>query len=120
MPNTSIFFGRLLIILGVVAYAYGYFATNPSLTALIPAVFGAILMLLGYLANAKENLRMHLMHGAVLVGLIGFIIPLTRIIPKLGAIELNAAFITQVLMSLVSLIFVVLCIKSFITARRAG
>lgn len=120
MPNTAIWFGRLLIILGVAAYAYGYFYSNPSVTALIPSIFGAVLMVLGYVANARENLRKHLMHVAVLVGLVGFIVPLVRIIPKLGEITFSAAFITQAAMSLICLAFVALCIKSFVDARRSG
>ncbi len=120
MPNTTISFGRLLIILGVLAYAYGFFMGTPSITALIPSIFGGVLLLLGYLAKSKENLRKHIMHGAVLIGLIGFIVPLIRIVPNLGNLSLSAAFITQLLMSLICLAFVVLCVKSFIDARKAA
>lgn len=125
MPNTSINFGRLLIVLGVIAYAYGYFVTPPpSVTALIPAVFGAVLMILGYIAKTKESLRKHLMHGAVLVGLLGAIATAMSFlkIPALlnGTAERPAAVIVQMMMFLICLSFVILCVKSFIDARKAN
>jgi fluoride ion exporter CrcB/FEX len=124
MPNISINFGRLLIFLGVAAYAYGYFFANPSVTALIPAIFGAILMVLGYVANAKESLRKHLMHGAVLIGLIGAIATVSSFlkIPSLinGTSDRPAAVIVQMIMFVVCLSFVILCVKSFINARKAA
>lgn len=120
MPNTAILFGRLLILLGIIGYGYGSYAGNASLTALIPAIFGLVLMILGHLSNAKENLRKHLMHVAVLVGLIGFIVPLIRILPKLGDFQFTFAAAMLISMSLLSLAFVALCVKSFIDARRSG
>ena len=120
MPNTAILFGRLLILLGIIGYGYGFYTGNASLTALIPAFFGLILMILGHVSNAKENLRKHLMHAAAAVGLIGFIVPLMRIVPKLGDFQLNFPAIMLISMSLLSLIFVVLCVKSFVDARRSG
>jgi hypothetical protein len=120
MPNISINFGRLLIFLGVAAYAYGYFFANPSVTALIPAIFGAILMVLGYVANAKESLRKHLMHVAVLIGLVGFIIPVFRIVSKISEFSLTFASVMLILMAVICLSFVILCVKSFINARKAA
>ena len=117
MPNTAILFGRLLIILGIIGYGYGAYVGNASPTALIPSVFGLILMVIGHLANAKENLRKHLMHAAVLVGLLGFIIPLIRIISKISDFSLTLASSMLIAMSLLCLAFVALCVKSFIDAR---
>jgi methyl coenzyme M reductase subunit C len=91
-----------------------------SVTALIPAFFGIILALLGVLANSKPNLRKHVMHVAVLVGLAGFIVPLVRILSKLSTISLSPAVLSQISMALICLIFVALCVKSFIDARRSG
>ena len=120
MPNTAIHFGRLLILLGVVGYAYGYFYTTPSVTALIPAIFGLVLMILGYVANSKENLRKHLMHVAVLVGLIGFLLPVGRIFSKISEFTLSFAAVMLILMAVICLSFVILCVKSFVNARKAG
>ena len=120
MPKTAIHFGRLLILLGVIGYAYGYFYTTPSLTALIPAIFGGVLMILGYAANAKENLRKHLMHVAVLVGLVGFLVPTWRIISKISEFTLSFDAVMLILMAVICLSFVVLCVKSFMNARMAN
>lgn len=120
MPNTAILFGRLLVLLGIIGYGYGNYAGNASLTALIPAVFGIILMILGHLSKAKDNLRKHLMHVAVLVGLVGFIIPLIRIFSKISEFQLTFASSMLISMSVLCLAFVVLCVKSFVDARRSG
>lgn len=119
MPSTAIACGVLLILIGIIGYVYGLLNGNASLTALIPAAFGLLLAILGAAARAKENLRMHLMHVAVLIGLLGFLIPAWRVLSKLGEATLSAALISQVSMALVCLIFVILCIKSFIDARRS-
>jgi hypothetical protein len=120
MPSTSIACGVLLILLGVIGYVYGLTENAASVTALIPAFFGIVLVLLGFLSKSKENLRKHLMHAAVLVALIGFLVTAGRLLSKLGSLTLTAATISTVLMALICLIFVILCVKSFIDARRTG
>jgi hypothetical protein len=91
---------------------------HASLTALIPAAFGAVLALLGVFAGTREDLRRHLMHAAVVVALIGFIVTAGRLLSKLGEISLSAAVLSQLSMALICLVFVILSIKSFIDARR--
>jgi hypothetical protein len=118
MPSTSVWFGRLLVLLGIIGYSYGLFNGNASPTALIPAFFGAVLMLLGHLAQSKESLRKHLMHGAVLIGLVGFLITAGRLLSKIGDLSMSAAVISQAVMSLLCLVFVILCVKSFIDTRK--
>lgn len=122
MPSTSIVFGFLLILLGAGGYIYGSLNGNASLTALIPAVFGVLLVAFGALARSKENLRKHIMHAAVLVGLLGFLATASSFfkIPALlaGTAERPAAVVTQLIMSVICLVFVILCVKSFIDARR--
>lgn len=118
MPNTAIVSGVFLILIGIVGYVYSIFDGNTSLTALIPAAFGLLLAILGFAARTKENLRMHLMHVAVLIGLLGFVIPAWRIFSKLGEFKISLAFLSQALMALVCLFFVILSVNSFINARR--
>ncbi|MGC2235087.1 MAG: hypothetical protein WA584_02925 [Pyrinomonadaceae bacterium] len=118
MPSTSIACGLLLILVGIIGYVYGLTNNSASITALIPAFFGIVLIILGFLAKSKENLRKHLMHGAVLIGLLGFILPLGRLLSKISSITLSAAVISQIAMALICLVFVILCVKSFIDARR--
>ena len=117
MPATAIWFGRILILIGVAGYAWGLYGGNASLTAMIPAAFGVLLMLLGHLAISMESLRKHLMHAAVIVGLLGFIMPAGRLVSKLSDITMSAAVISQIAMSVVCLLFVILAVRSFITAR---
>ena len=59
----------MLVALGLGGY---YGSGKVSMTALIPTWLGIPVILCGLLAEMKENLRMHVMHAAVLLGLIGF------------------------------------------------
>jgi len=123
MPSTAIVSGILLILIGIIGYAYGMMKDgNASFTALFPAVFGLLLIIFGILAKSKENLRKHLMHGAVLVGLLGFLGTVSSVVqlPALlaGTAERPAAVIARFAMALVCLVFVILCVKSFIDARK--
>jgi hypothetical protein len=118
MPSTSIALGGLLILIGIIGYAYGLMNSTASITALIPAFFGIVLAALGYAARAKEDLRKHLMHAAVLVALVGFIASAGRLISRLSELTLSAAVISQIAMAAVCLLFVILGIKSFIDARK--
>lgn len=120
MPGHAIWFGRILVLIGIVGYGYGMFAGNASLTALIPAVFGVILMLLGHLAAAKDPLRKHLMHLAMLFGLLGFLLPAGRLLSRMSELSLSPAMISQIAMSVICLVFVVLGVHSFIAARRSA
>lgn len=117
MPITSIICGALLIAVGIAGYVYGMMDNKASITALIPSFFGVVLVILGAASQAMENVRKHLMHVAVLIGLIGFIVPLVRILPRMSEFTLNAATISQIAMSAISLVFVILCVRSFIAAR---
>ncbi len=119
MPSITINFGRILILIGAIGYIYGLLATTyASPTALIPAVFGLILLVLGYVARAKEDLRKHLMHAAVVVGLIGFLASAGRLVMKISDITLSAAYISQIAMALTCLIFIIISIRSFMNARK--
>lgn len=119
MPNTAISFGRILIIIGVIGYVVSMVNARASATALIPAFFGITLLLLGYFARIKENLRKHLMHAAVLVALLGFLAVVGRLASKLGDITFNAAYVSQIVTALVFLAFILLSVRSFMAARNA-
>lgn len=119
MPSTAVWFGRLLILLGIAGYAYGITSERASFTALIPAAFGLVLMLLGHAAAARESLRKHLMHAAVLVAAIGFVMTAGRLVLRISELTLSAGVVSQALMALICLIFVVLAVRSFVAARSA-
>ena len=120
MATTAIWFGLALILLGVGGWA----ATGAeSPTALIPAAFGLILAVVGFLArdHARRKLMMHI---AVVVGLLGFL-GSVRGLAKIGAViagdavERPAAVVSQSIMAVLCLVFTFLCVRSFINARRA-
>jgi fluoride ion exporter CrcB/FEX len=124
MPTTSIVSGVLLILIGIIGYVFGSADGHASPTALIPAAFGLLLVIFGALAKSKENLRKHLMHAAVLIGFLGFLATASSIlkIPSLlaGTAERPAAVAAQFAMALICFVFVILCVNSFIAARRNG
>ncbi len=113
----SIYFGSLLIIIGIIGYIVSMVDGKTSLTALIPAIFGILMILFGALARGNEKLRKHLMHGSVLVALLGFIAVAARLVPKLGELSLTTAVLAQIAMGIVCLVFVILAIRSFVAAR---
>jgi hypothetical protein len=119
MPSTAILFGRLLILVGIIGYGYGMYNGNPSLTALIPAAFGLVMMILGHFAESKVNLRKHLMHVAVVIGLLGFLMPIGRILSKITDFSFTFATVMLLSMAILCLVFVLLCVKSFTTARKS-
>lgn len=118
MPTTAITSGILLILLGIIGYVLGMINARASLTAFIPAAFGLLLLIFGLIAKSNENLRKHLMHAAVVVGLLGFLMPAFRILSRLGEFTVNAANLSQIAMAVICLVFVILSVKSFIDARR--
>lgn len=122
MPSISIACGILLILIAIIGYAYGAATGTASLTALIPAIFGVLLAGFGYAAKARENLRKHLMHAALLVALLGFFATASSILqlPALfdGSAERPAALSARFAMALICLLFLILGIKSFVDARR--
>jgi len=118
MSSISITCGILLILIGLIGYGYGMSVGAASPTALIPAAFGLLILLLGVIASKKPNIRKHVMHVAVLIALVGFLLPAIRLLMKAGELTMSAAVISQAAMSLVCLVFVVLAVRSFIAARR--
>lgn len=120
MPIVSIVFGGLLIALGVWGYSASELEGAVKLTALIPAAVGAILALCGAVA-LKESLLKHAMHAAAAVGLIGFLVAAGRFIPKAirsGVDTSSVGTLATGGMMVLCLIFVGLCVNSFIQARR--
>jgi drug/metabolite transporter (DMT)-like permease len=117
MGPLTVVFGLVFIVIGAVGY---FFSESQSPTALIPAGFGVAFVVLGLLAR-NDKLRMHVMHLAALLGLVAFVGGAVMVVRALAAGEIARplAFTMQVLMALAAAIFVGLCVKSFIDARRA-
>lgn len=104
--------------IGVIGFVHGVMNDKASVTALIPAFFGIVIAILGLIAGAHEGLRKHLMHAAVVIGLLGFLLPLGRVVSKSGDLIMSAAVVSQLAMSAVCLLFIVLAVGSFIEARK--
>ena len=120
MATTTIGFGVVLIILGLA----GYFGSGMvSLTALIPAAFGLLLVIFGAMAKDDKRRKMA-MHIAVVVGLLGFLGTVPGLL-KLGALLSGGdvarpmAVVAQSIMAVLMAIYVAMCVKSFIDARRS-
>lgn len=121
MAKVTIATGVLLILLGIGFYIG---VGESSFTALIPSFFGLPILAFGLVAR-KESARKHAMHAAVLFGLLGLAgsagmgfrkwalmaqgVPIPR---PMAAIE-------QLVMAIICGAFVVMCIVSFVKARRA-
>ena len=104
---------------------------SKSWTAFIPGIIGIILIALVQGAEMKPNARKHIMHMAVLIGLVGFIMLAFRMLPgaisemswlkgeTYGIIHASSLKATTMLASAgLLLVFVILCVVSFITARK--
>jgi hypothetical protein len=117
MPNTAIWSGRILILIGIIGYGWGLYTGAASLTALIPAGFGILIMFLGHWAAMRDGLRKHLMHAAVIIGLLGFIAALVGLFRKGMPTGIGAGSLSQITMAVVCLVFVILSARSFVAAR---
>jgi hypothetical protein len=121
MHHITVAVGVILSAIGL----FGYFWSandNPSPTALIPTGFGVVLIVLGIIAH-RPAARMHAMHAAAAVALIGFLLAGGRGVMKLGSavsddLSTSRPVRLVLLMALVCLVYVGLCVWSFISARR--
>lgn len=122
MAKITIALGMVLILLGIL----GFVSTGSQHpTSLIPAAVGIILSILGFFSLTEDaKKRMLYMHIAVTIGLLGFLgtaWSIVNYIQMLGgrqfphpvAVEEKAA------MAGILLFFVLLCVRSFIAARRS-
>ena len=119
MAKLTIGFGVVLVLVS----AGFWLATGRTETAALhPAGIGVLLLLSGVLANTENTKqRMIWMHVAVTAGLIGLLLTGIRAVLTLvkGTIAANPlGFDERVVIALICLVYVVLCVRSFITARR--
>ena len=121
MAKLTIAFGVVLIVLGV----WGFVATGSAHpTALLPTWFGLALVVCGALATTENaSWRMAWMHIAVSVGLVGFlgsaIRALVEFVNAHGApLAHPVAVEDQLAMAAICLVYIALCVRSFIAARR--
>lgn len=118
MPLATIVFGLILMVASIGTYAA---ADEPKLIGLLPAVLGLIALVCGVTSVFKKNLRMHLMHLAVLAALVGVLVPLGLLVSFLineikgdEGLKLIRIFVTVT----VSGLYLFAAIQSFVSARR--
>lgn len=120
MPAITILFGALLMAVGVGTYIGAGEGATLS-TFLLQMILGAVAMGLGVGAIAKKPMRMHLMHGAILLAVMGVIVPIVKLVayiadlPRPEQMELVRVMGTV----LVSGGYVYLAVLSFRKARAA-
>ncbi|WP_263352530.1 hypothetical protein [Acidicapsa acidisoli] len=122
MAKVTIVFAILFIALGLV----GFIATGSvHYTALIPTWLGLLLGLFGILSFSPDAGRRKLfMHINVTLGLLGFLGTVMGLIQWFqmlgGAVVKNPpATESKAVMAFLCLVYVILCVRSFIAARRA-
>jgi len=124
MAKLTMVFAILLVALGLVGYI-GTDSLHP--TALIPTWIGLALGLFGFLAiSPNEGRRKLFMHINVTIGLIGFLGGAAT--AYLGyrnaqALQIEVepiAMTAKLTLAGLMLIYVALCVRSFIAARRTG
>jgi hypothetical protein len=123
MAKVTIIFGVLLIALGLV----GFFGTGGiHYTALIPTWWGLVLCVGGFLAiSPSEGRRKLFMHINVTVGALGCIGAFVEALRGYGTARSAGldpdmrALAAKLAMGILLLIYVNLCVRSFIQARRS-
>ena len=124
MAKVTLVFAVLLAALGLA----GYLGTGSiHFTALIPLWFGLALGLGGFLAiSPSESRRKLFMHINVTIGLLGFLGAAVEAVrgyvhaASAGLAPDQIALASKLTMSGLMLIYVFLCVRSFINARLAG
>jgi hypothetical protein len=124
MAKVTLIFAILLIVLGLA----GFLSTGSAHpTALIPAEIGIALGIGGLLAiSPSESRRRLFMHINVTLGLLGFLGGAGSAIGGYLRARTNGlgpnlpALASQLMLAVLMLIYVLLCVRSFIAARRSG
>ena len=120
MAKLAMFVGLVLVAISV---AFWFLMGRADMAALHPAGLGVLMLVAGALANSEDTKRRMLwMHIAVTLGLIGLLITGIRALLELAHHTFGVhplAFQERAIVAVICLIFVVLCVRSFIAARRS-
>ena len=120
MAKVTLVFAVLLVALGLV----GFLGTGSvHYTALIPTWIGLALGIGGVLAiSPSESRRKLFMHINVTIGVVGTLGTIAEIIRSVvSQKEVDAtALAAKTALAWLLLIYVLLCVRSFIAARRSG
>lgn len=110
----SIVLGLLLIVIGLAAYVFSDFA---SVTALIPAVFGILIVGLGILSRtgSYRHQALYAIGALALFGVLGSL----RAVPELLSQEITVGTVSQGLMILVSLVLLGIVVRALRDGNEA-
>ena len=122
MAKVTLVFAVIFIALGII----GFIGTGSQYpTALIPAALGLLLGIFGALSLSADSGRRKLfMHINVTLGLLGFLGTVMGLVDWFrmvgGAVVKNPpATESKAAMAFLSFVYVILCVRSFIAARKA-
>ncbi|MDB9955591.1 hypothetical protein OAD12_02455 [Pelagibacterales bacterium] len=115
MEKISLIYGLFLILWGA---GVSYLSASNSITSYIPSMFGLPVLLFAILALLFPNKKKLLMHIVVTFGLIIFLGGLDFFRSLGNPFENFWADSSKLMMLITGFIFTLLCIKSFIFARK--
>ena len=115
MEKISLIYGLFLILWGA---GVSYFSASNSITSYIPSMFGLPILLFAILTLLFPNKKKLLMHIVVTFGLIIFLGGLDFFRNRGNPFENFWADSSKLMMLITGFIFTLLCIKSFIFARK--
>jgi steroid 5-alpha reductase family enzyme len=123
MAKVTLIFAALLIVLGLAGF-FGTGSAHP--TALIPAWWGLAMGLFGFLAmspsEARRKVFMHINAAIAVVGCVGALVVAVQGYGSAREAGMDPDYIAlaaKLIMAALLLIYVLLCIQSFVDARRS-
>lgn len=119
MTRLTTIVGGLLVITGVLAFVL---TATSSITALIPAFVGGLILICAAVAS-RPSLHRHGIHAALVVALLGALGSVMNVVKVgqlfTGAAERPAAIITSLILFVLCVAYVVIGVRSFVVARKA-
>ena len=115
MENISLIYGIFLILWGI---GVSYLSDSNSITSYIPSIFGLPILLFAILTLLIPSKKKLLMHIVVTFGLIIFLGGLDFFRSLGNPFENVWADSSKLMMMITGFLFTLLCVKSFIFARK--
>ena len=115
MENISLIYGIFLILWGI---GISYLSASNSITSYIPSMFGLPILFFAILTLLIPSKKKLLMHIVVTFGLITFLGGLDFFRSLGSPFENVWADSSKLMMMITGFIFTLLCVKSFIFARK--
>jgi|TARA_Y100000588_G_scaffold323110_1_gene355516 hypothetical protein len=114
VPRIAVLNGIVLCSWGVIAY-FIQASDPPSVTALIPAVFGFPMLLMGALSQWNDANRHHYMHASMVIALV-MTLGGARVVLNFSGMS-DLGIVSHLLLLLVGISFTIVGIMSFRHAR---